>query len=70
MHVEEHLDGSFMLRIPCLFLWKICSMFWPKELGPISKDRYTVLNVLFFFKMDFLFKKFALESWLLLLLWI
>jgi hypothetical protein len=59
MHVEEHLDGSCMLQILCLCLWQICSMFWPKELGPISKDRYTVLSVLFFL-MDLLLKKICL----------
>jgi hypothetical protein len=57
MHVEEHIDGSCMLQILCLCLWKICSMFWPKELGPISMDRYTVLNILFFFN-EFTIKNF------------
>jgi hypothetical protein len=32
-------------------------MFWPKELGPISKDRCTVLSVLFFFLNGFSIKK-------------
>jgi hypothetical protein len=48
MHVEEHTDGSYMLWIPCLCLRQIRSIFWPKELGPISKDRCTTLGVLFF----------------------
>jgi hypothetical protein len=56
MHVEEHLNGFCMLQILCLCLWQICSMFWPKELDPISKDRYTMLNILFFL-MDLLLKK-------------
>jgi hypothetical protein len=70
MHVEEHLDGSCMLQISCLCLWKILSMFWPKEIAPISKDRCTVLGVLFFFLMDLLLKKISLESSLLFLFWI
>jgi hypothetical protein len=65
MHVEEHLDGSCMLQVLCLCLWKICSMFWCKELGPISMDRYTLPNIFFF--NGFTIKKISLESWLLLL---
>jgi hypothetical protein len=57
MHVEEHLDGSCILQIPCLCLWQIRSMFWPKELGPISKDRCTLLGVFFFFLNGFSIKK-------------
>jgi hypothetical protein len=48
MHVEEHPDGSCMLQILCLCLWQICSMFWPKELGPISMYRYIVPSIFFF----------------------
>jgi hypothetical protein len=48
MHVEENLDGSYMLQIMCMCLWKICSMFWPEELNPISMFRYTVPSILFF----------------------
>jgi hypothetical protein len=38
---------------------QIRSMFWPKELGPIYKDRCTILCV-FFFLNGFAIKKICL----------
>jgi hypothetical protein len=48
----------FHIAISCFCLSQICSMFWPEELGPISKDRCTILGVFLIFLHGFSIKKY------------